>query len=82
MIDLNSDNDPLLFRAELPSGVIILQFHEIIAAIGKKDEYQLSDVTAAIRKVARTPEVAAAATDEQLFGLFVRIKNAAERAGN
>jgi hypothetical protein len=82
MIDLNSDNDPLLFRAELPVGVIIVQFHEIIAAIGRKDDYEIADVTAAMRKVARTPETAAAASDEQLFGLFIRIKNAAERSGN
>lgn len=82
MIDLTSDNDPLLFRAEVPAGFVIIQWNEVIAAIGQKDQYELADVTAAMRKVARTPEVAAQATDEQLFGLFVRMKAAAERVGN
>jgi len=84
MIDLNSDNDPLLFRVEIPTGALILQWTEVLAAIGTKADQQpgIEEVAAAIRKMARTPEVAADAPDAVLFAVFVRIAKAVEAQGN
>lgn len=83
MIDLNSDNDPLLFRVEIPTGSLILQWTEVLAAIGTKQEQPgIEEVAAAMRKMARTPEVAAAASDAVLFAVFVRIAKAVEKQGN
>jgi hypothetical protein len=84
MIDLNSDNDPLLFRVGLPNGALIVQWTEVIAALAVKGgtEQGVPEVCAAIRKVARTPEVAAQASDEALFAAFARMGKAVEQAGN
>ena len=85
MIDLNSDNDPLLFRVGLPNGALIVQWTEVIAALAVKGsgaEPGVPDVAAAIRKVARTPDVAAQASDESLFAAFARMGKAVEQAGN
>jgi hypothetical protein len=84
MIDLNSDNDPLLFKVELPNGALIVQWNEVLAALAPKAEANpgVSDVAAAIRKVARTPDVAAAASEEALFAAFARMGRAVQHAGN
>jgi hypothetical protein len=84
MIDLALDNDPLLFRVEIPSGALVVQWNEALAALsGKQDAApQVADVAAALRKVARTPEVAAGASDEILFAVFARMGKAVEQAGN
>lgn len=84
MIDLNDQNDPLLFKVTVPSGDLIVQWTEVIAALAPQasETPGVGDVAAAIRKVARTPEVAANATDEILFAVFARIGKAVERAGN
>jgi hypothetical protein len=84
MIDLNDQNDPLLFKVTVPSGDLIVQWTEVIAALAPQasEAPGVGDVAAAIRKVARTPDVAASATDEILFAVFARIGKAVERAGN
>jgi hypothetical protein len=84
MIDLNDQNDPLLFKVTVPSGDLIVQWTEVIAALAPQasETPGVGDVAAAIRKVARTPDVAANATDEILFAVFARIGKAVERAGN
>lgn len=84
MIDLNDQNDPLLFKVTIPSGDLIVQWTEVVAALAPQasENPGVGDVAAAIRKVARTPDVAAIATDEILFAVFARIGKAVERAGN
>lgn len=84
MIDLNENDDPLLFRAQVPAGSLVMQWTEVLAALAKpgQGEPSVQDVAAAIRKVARTPEVAAGSTDEILFAVFARAAKAVERAGN
>lgn len=83
MIDLNSDNDPLLFRVEIPNGSLVVQWTEVLAVLAARGgEPGIPEVAAAIRKVARTPEVAASATEESLFAAFARIGKAVQQAGN
>ena len=83
MINLTPDTDPLLFRVEIPSGALVVQWNEALAALsGKQDgQPQVADVAAALRKVARSPEVAANASDEILFAVFARMGQAVEQAG-
>lgn len=84
MIDLNDQNDPLLFKVTLPGGDLIVQWTELIATLAPKADQNpgVGEVAAAIRKVSRTPEVAAAATDATLFAVFARIGKAVESSGN
>ncbi len=84
MIDLNENDDPLLFRAQVPAGSLVIQWTEVLAALAKPGQQEpgVQDVAQAIRKVSRTPEVAAESTDEILFAVFARAAKAVERAGN
>ncbi len=84
MIDLNENDDPLLFRAQVPAGSLIVQWNEMLAVLAKPaaGEPGVQDVAAAIRKVSRTPEVATQSTDEVLFAVFARMGKAVEAAGN
>lgn len=84
MIDLNDEDDPLLFRVQVPAGSLIAQWNEVLAALAKPGaaEPTVQDVAAAIRKVSRTPAVAADTPDEILFAAFARMSKAVERAGN
>lgn len=84
MIDLNDEDDPLLFRVQVPAGGLIMQWNEVLAALAKpgQQEPTVQDVAAAIRKVARTPEIASQTPEEILFAAFARMSKAVERAGN
>jgi hypothetical protein len=84
MIDLNDHDDPLLFAADLGNGKVIFQYTEVVAALGSlsRDQPEVKDVAAAIRKMSRTPEVAAEVSDEKLFALFVRVAKIVEKQGN
>jgi hypothetical protein len=85
MIDLNAENDPLLFSISVPSGRLVVQWMEVIAAIQKSGidkEPTLEQVCDAMRKVSRTPEVSNSASDEALFAAFARMAAAADKAGN
>lgn len=85
MIDLNNENDPLLFAIAIPAGRLVVQWHECIAAVQKMNisgEPSIDQIAQAIRKSSRTPEVAADSTDEVLFAAFARMAQAAEKAGN
>ncbi len=84
MIDLTAADDPMLFRIELPTGELIVQWNEILACMAGKSnpEPSVQDVAAAIRKVARTPAAAQEASDEVLFAAFARIGQAVNRLGN
>lgn len=90
MIDLNDENDPMLFSIALPNGKLVLQFMEVIAEInatmpaGTDKEAQIPPelLCKAIRKVARTPAVAAInAPDHQLVAAWGRMVQAVESSG-
>ena len=85
MIDLNDDNDPMLFAITVPQGKLIVQYMEILtvvqAACGGK-EPTTADIIAAIRSCARTADVAAAAPDHVLLAAWARMSTAVQNAGN
>lgn len=88
MIDLNEENDPMLFRITVPSGALIVQWNELVAAVQKRNQsasgssVTVAEIADAIRSVSRTPDVAAAAADEVLFAVFARLGKAVQSAGN
>ena len=88
MIDLTEDNDPMLFRIAVPSGSLIVQWNELVAAVQKRNQSgqgsqpTVADIAESIRAVSRTPEVAANAADEVLFAVFARLGKAVTNAGN
>jgi hypothetical protein len=84
MIDLNDNDDPLLFAADVGHGKLIFQYTEVVAALGGlvKDQPEVADVVRAMRKASRTPEIAAETPDEKLFALFVRVAKLVEKQGN
>jgi hypothetical protein len=90
MIQLNDDNDPLLFCVTIPSGQIVLQYMEVLAyaqarmSEAGQDAAQagLHDIVAAIRAASRTKDVAAAASDHELKAVWLRVTKAVESAGN
>lgn len=85
MIDLTENDDPMLFRLQTPAGALVMQWNEVIACLSKlgtQAEPSVADVAAAIRKVSRTPEVAAGCSDEILFAAFARVSKAVDQAGN
>ena len=87
MIDLNEENDPMLFRIAVPSGSLIVQWNELVAAVQKRNQSAqnqptVADIAESIRAVSRTPEVAANAADEVLFAVFARLGKAVTNAGN
>lgn len=89
MIDLNDENDPILFAIALPNGKLVLQFMEVISEIhatmpaGTDKEAQIPTdlLCKAIRRVARTPLVAANAPDHQLVAAWGRMAQAVESSG-
>jgi hypothetical protein len=87
VIDLTEDNDPMLFRIAVPSGSLIVQWNELVAAVQKRNQSgqnqpTVADIAESIRAVSRTPEVAANAADEVLFAVFARLGKAVTNAGN
>ena len=87
MIDLTEDNDPMLFRIAVPSGSLIVQWNELVAAVQNRNQSgqnqpTVADIAESIRAVSRTPEVAANAADEVLFAVFARLGKAVTNAGN
>jgi len=84
MIDLNEDNDPLLFRIQIPTGSLIVQWTEVCAAaqVEQGKMPSVKDLANAVRKVSRTKEVSDAASDEMLVAVCERIAKAIKNAGN
>ena len=87
MIDLNEENDPMLFRVTIPTGALVIQWNELVASVQKRsiaggEQPTVADIANAIRTVARTPEVAQQAADEVLFAVFARLGKAVQNAGN
>jgi len=84
-INLTDDDDPLLFNLSLPEGQLVLQWAEVLAALQKANVTgapEVGQVADAIRRVARSKDVAACCSDERLFAAFARIGKAAEASGN
>lgn len=86
MIELNADNDPMLFAVTIPAGQLIVQYMEVIATIhagmSPDTEPKSEEIVAAIRKASRTPEVAAAASDAHLIAAWARMSQRVASAGN
>jgi hypothetical protein len=84
MIDLTEDNDPMLFRIQIPTGSLIVQWTEVCAAAQPSGNAQptVADLASAVRKVTRTPDVAAKATDEVLVAVCERIARTLKHSGN
>ena len=78
----------MLFRIAIPSGSLIVQWNELVAAVQKRNQSgqntqpTVADIADSIRSVARTPNVAASAADEVLFAVFARLGKAVTNAGN
>lgn len=86
MIELNDDNDPMLFSVTLPMGRLIVQYMEVLSHIhaGMSPEAQPStaEIADGIRKASRTPDVAAAAPDAMLIAAWARMSARVTQAGN
>jgi hypothetical protein len=89
MIDLNDDNDPMLFCATVHTkdgpAKLILQYMEVAAAAQsitpQGSEPTTAHIIQAIRKAARTPGIAENTPDEMLVSLWYRMSKAIETAG-
>lgn len=86
MIDLNDENDPMLFSITLPNGKLIVQYMEVIstvqAIISGSAEPGIPEICRAIRESSRTPDVAKNATDAVLTAAWARMTQAVNSAGN
>lgn len=86
MIELNADNDPMLFAVQLPVGQLVVQYMEVIATIhagmSPDTEPKPDEIVAAIRKASRTPEVASVASDAHLIASWARMSQRVASAGN
>lgn len=86
MIELNDDNDPYLFAITLPSGRIVMQYMETLVALRAScpegREPTIEETARAIREAARTKDVAAGATDAELFAAWVRMHAKVNELGN
>lgn len=86
MIDLNEDNDPMLFSCRIPSGTLVVQYMEAVATLqescGTDAQPTIAHIAAAIRKSSRTPEVAQQASDAHLIAAWHRMTAAVAASGN
>lgn len=86
MIDLNDDNDPMLFKVSVPNGQLLVQYMEVVhtlQASGSADPNPSADkIVAAIRRAARTPEVARDASDATLIAVWYRMTMMVGKTGN
>lgn len=85
MIELNDENDPMLFALTLPSGRLIMQYMEIgavLQGIAGTATPTFEQVVRAVREGARTKDVAASAPDAELFAAFERVARRVQQSGN
>jgi hypothetical protein len=86
MIDLNEDNDPMLFAVNTPVGQLIVQYMEVVASLQNvminNQEPTPSDICNAIRSNSRTPSVASLASDAVLFAAWHRMTMRVNEKGN
>jgi hypothetical protein len=84
MIDLNDDNDPMLFAVTLPIGKLVCQYMEVVASVqGITDkEPTMENIVRAIREASRTPDVAKSAPDAVLVAAWQRMSKAVDAQGN
>ena len=85
MIELNDDNDPMLFACNVPAGRLVVQYMEVAAAVQANSqpntEPQMRDFLIAMRQAARTKDIAAATPDEMLIAMWFRMTKALEASG-
>jgi hypothetical protein len=86
MIDLNDDNDPMLFAVNTPNGQLIVQYMEVVASLQSvmtdSKEPTPSDICNAIRSNSRTHSVASLASDAILFAAWHRMTMRVNEKGN
>jgi hypothetical protein len=86
MIDLNDDNDPMLFAVNTPNGQLIVQYMEVVANLQhvmvNGQDPTPADICAAIRSTSRTPAVASTASDAVLFAAWHRMSTRVNEKGN
>jgi hypothetical protein len=86
MIELTDDNDPYLFSVTIPSGRLVMQYLEVLVTLRETlpegKEPTLEQTAEAIRKAARTKDVAATAQPAELFAAWVRMNARVTELGN
>jgi hypothetical protein len=86
MIDLNDDNDPMLFRATCAAGVLVFQYMEVVFTLqggGNIDANPDSQkIIAAMRQASRTPDIAKQAEDAVLMAIWHRMSIAVNNSKN
>jgi len=86
MIELNDDDDTMLFAVTIPTGRLVIQYMETLTAlqedIGLKEQPTVAQIAAAIRRSSRTPDVAKDATDAHLIAAWQRMTTRVQAAGN
>jgi hypothetical protein len=85
-IELTEADDPMLFAVCIPAGRLVFQFNEVTATLQAMSPPQgqtgVPEMARAMREASRTPEIAAQATDAQLFAAYARAAKAVEQSGN
>lgn len=86
MIELNDENDPMLFAVTIPAGQLIVQYMEVLthihAHMAPEAQPSTAEIADALRKASRTPSVAAQATDATLIAAWARMSARVAQAGN
>lgn len=86
MIELNDENDPMLFAVTLPTGRLVVQYMEVLSTIhatmNPDAQPTQSEIADGLRRSSRTPEVAASASDAMLVAAWARMSARVSAAGN
>jgi hypothetical protein len=86
MIEMNENDDPMLFSVGIPTGRLIVQYMEVAATmqalVSQGETPNNQHIVRAIREASRTPEVAKIATDAMLIAAWQRIHTRVATAGN
>jgi hypothetical protein len=86
MIDLNDENDPMLFAVNVPAGRLVVQYMEVLATVQAGmtpgSDPTTAQVATGIREASRTPDVAAASSDAILMAAWHRMTTAVQKQGN
>ena len=85
-IELTDEDDPMLFAVTVPAGRLIFQFNEVTVTLQAISPPQgqpgLPEIARALRESSRTPDVAAASSEAQLFAAYARAAKRVDTAGN
>ncbi len=85
-VELSDNDDPMLFAVSVPAGRLVFQFNEVTATLQAilppNGQSGVAEIARALREGCRTPEVAKASTDAQLFAAYARAAKRVDEAGN